>query len=235
MQATAQKLESEGQAQPTVIGYVDAITAGRIYGWAWDRERPAAKIAIRFEVAGETVAAVIADVLREDLKESQIGDGAHAFEAVLPEAVKPNEMRILAVCPKTGSTVELARRAPTGAASAGAPGDIREVVQTLCRSHHVIHRNLQSVAAAVADVRKAANGEETAAKEAEQSAAKERAAVLSRLDSLEAAMLRVDGLVRDQGSALQGLQQRPVDRISRLLSGVAVGLAAAALALTLLH
>ena len=109
------------------------------------------------------------------------------------------------------------------------------MVQTLCRSHHVIHRNLQSVAAAVADVRKAANGEETAAKEAEQSAAKERAAVLSRLDSLEAAMLRVDALVRDQGSPLQGLQQRPVDRISRLSSGVAVGLAAAALALTLLH
>jgi len=235
MEATAQKLEPEGQARPTVIGYVDAITAGRVYGWAWDRERPEAKIAIRFEVAGETVAAVIADALREDLRESRIGDGAHAFEAVLPEAVQPNEMRILAVCPKSGATVELAPRAPAGGASPGAPGDIREVVQTLCRSHHVIHRSLQSVAAAVADVRKASNGDDTAAREAEQSAAKERAAMLSRLDSLEAAMLRIDGLVRDQGSALRGLQQRPADRVSRLLSGVAAFLAAVALALTLLH
>ena len=235
MEAVAEKLEPERAARPTAIGYIDAITGGRIYGWAWDPERPAAKIAIRFEVAGETVAAVIADTVREDLKDSRIGDGAHAFEAVLPEAVQPNEMRVLAVCPETGGTVELAPRPAAGAANTNTPGDIREVVQTLCRSHHVIHRHLQSVAAAVEEARRVADGEEAAAKAIEQSVTKERVSVLARLDSLEVAMLRVDGLVREQAGALEALTRRPGDRISRLLAGVAAILACSALALVLLH
>jgi len=235
MEATAEKLQPEPHARPTVMGYVDAITGGRVYGWAWDPQQPVAKIAVRFEVGGEVVAAVIANVAREDLKDSRIGDGAHAFEAVLPEGVQPNEMRILAVCPETGDTVELVPRPAAGSANTNAPGDIREVVQTLCRSHHVIHRNLQSVAAAVEEARRVADGEEVAAKAAEQSAAKERASTLARLDSLEVAMLRVDGLVRDQASALEALKRRPADRVSRLLAGVATLLACAALALVLIH
>jgi hypothetical protein len=233
-EAIAEKLEPE-HAASTVVGYIDAFAAGRIYGWAWDPERPAAKIAIRFAVGGEPVAAVIANVAREDLRDSRIGDGAHAFEAVLPENVQPNEIRVLAVCPETGGTVELAPRPAAGAANTNTPGDIREVVQTLCRSHHAIHRNLQTVAAAVEDVRRVASGEEAAAKEAEQSAAKERASVLARLGTLEAAMVRVDGLVRDQAATIELLSRRAPDRVSRLLAGVAAILAGAALALALLH
>ena len=235
MEATVQKLQPERRGRPSVIGYVDVITAGRVYGWAWDPERPQARIAIRFEAGGETVAAVMADLPREDLKDSRIGDGAHAFEAVLPENIEPTQMRILAVCPESSETVELAPRAAAPAASANGTEDIREVVQTLCRSHHAIHANLRSVAVSIEEIRREAANEKTASKASEQSAVKERGSLASRLESMESAMLRVDGLLRDQAAKLEPLARRRADWVARLFAGLAMLLAGAALALALLR
>src|SRR5689334_22274800 len=96
--------------RPTVAGYLDAVTGSRIFGWAWDPERPDARIAIRFQVGGEIVAALIADAKREDLVANGIGDGGHAFEVALPDGIDPKAVRVLAVCPHSGETLELQQR-----------------------------------------------------------------------------------------------------------------------------
>ena len=116
MSASAEKNEAAAVRQVSVNGYIDAITGNRIYGWAWDAQQPAAKITLRMQVNGKMVGVIIADLPREDLKASGIGDGAHAFDAAIPEGVSPNDLKLMAVCPDTGQTVELAPRAIAGQA-----------------------------------------------------------------------------------------------------------------------
>ena len=89
----AQILDSEKPVEGTAItGCIDAITGDRVYGWAWDPERITARVGIRVEVDGKSVATAIADQPREDLATNGIGDGAHAFEASVPAGIPPEKV-----------------------------------------------------------------------------------------------------------------------------------------------
>lgn len=203
-------------AASTVTGCIDAIAGDRVFGWVWDPQQPAARIAIRIEAEGELVATGFADQPREDLAANGIGDGAHAFEIAVAKAIAPEKIGVIAVSPTTGENIELTQRAAEGSPEAGGAGEeLRSAVHALYRSQRFAHGKVQSLIDTVEGLRK------------EMTAKARDGTVASRLETLEVAVARVDGLLRDQAAKLAELEQRPRDHVSRILAAVAVLLAGA--------
>ena len=70
--------------QPADIdGRIDAISGGRLYGWAWDRIRPSDHLEVEIRVGDKVVATAFANQPRDDLKANGVGDGCHAFELAI--------------------------------------------------------------------------------------------------------------------------------------------------------
>ena len=67
--------------------HIDSKTPYRIAGWAWKPKRPGERLLIEAVADRQVVATVTANGYRDDLKVAGKGDGAHAFEIYLPEAV----------------------------------------------------------------------------------------------------------------------------------------------------
>jgi len=231
MSASAEKNEAAAVRQVSVNGYIDAITSNRIYGWAWDAQQPAAKITLRMQVNGKMVGVITADLPREDLKASGIGDGAHAFDAAIPEGVSPNDLKLMAVCPDTGQTVELAPRAIAGGTESNDASDLRIAVETLTKSHGFIHRKLQSIVAALEESRR--QGTKGAASNALVVSTEADYAPMSRLQTLENAIVRLDDMMSPQTAANDSIHAAPADVMPRLLSGTAVILSLTALLIAL--
>jgi hypothetical protein len=208
----------EGGKAPNVTGYIDAIEGSRIYGWAWDPQRPHARIAIRVLIAGDNVAALIADQHRADLAANRIGDGAHAFELVLPEGIAAGDAQIHAVCPETGETVLLETPPREGARISA---ELQETVTRLVRSHRVLHRNLQAALTAIEEVKRS--------EAPEDGEVGPEVAIIARIETIEAAILRIDALIADQGAKLTALHRSSADRFGRFLSLGAALLAGIAL------
>jgi len=233
MSATAEKIETQAVRQVSVNGYIDAITNNRIYGWAWDAQKPDARITVRLRAGGNTVGIVAADLLREDLKANGIGDGAHAFETAVPDGVSPNDLSIVAVCPDTGQTVELSPRAVAQQASGGGQ-DLRSAVETLAKSHGFMHRKLATIAAAMEESRR--NGAPEAVADAATASAPDGTyAPMSRVQSLEEAVLRFDTLLKQQSETIETLRSRPIDPMPRLLAAAAAILSVSALLIAILQ
>ena len=230
MAATAETNEPAPRAAvPTVSGYVDTITAGRAFGWAWDAEHPSARIAIRLESEGTVVSEGLADRLRVDLKSNGIGDGAHAFEFALPDGVPADGVRVVALCPASGQAIELAPRAAGPMPeSGGNPDDLRDMVRMLYRWQRQLQQNLESLNGTVAELC-------CDAAKAPASATAEQTQVLARhLETLEAAQLRLDAALRQQTGITEALQRAAQDRLARVLAGAAALFAAAAFMVALL-
>lgn len=104
----AAKADAE-QAIPTIEGRVDAIDRERLFGWVWSPERPDARIEVIVRLNGHTLLRVKAENERVDLRRNGIGDGAHAFEAELPEAALASveNVTVFAITPETGDQIEL--------------------------------------------------------------------------------------------------------------------------------
>lgn len=99
-----------GIAQTTQIqGRLDAIEGRRVFGWVWDRSRPNERLLIRILLEGRMVASATADMPRVDLRRAGIGDGGHAFEVELPEAIADlsDNLAVVAVLPSTGEEIVL--------------------------------------------------------------------------------------------------------------------------------
>jgi hypothetical protein len=60
-------------------GYVDSAQGGRITGWAWDRSRPRQQLDVEIYAAGTLLGSARADLFRDDLLRSKIGDGRYGF------------------------------------------------------------------------------------------------------------------------------------------------------------
>jgi hypothetical protein len=210
------------RASPSVTGFIDAITDDRVFGWAWDPQRASTRLAIRIEVDGKPVATAVADQSREDLASNGVGDGAHAFEAILAQGIKPDKIGVFAVSPDTGESLELTHRPIDGEAPcAGQSDEFRGTVHAVVRSQRLLSGRVQSLVESVDKLRT-----DAAAKTGNES-------VASRLDVLEVAVARIDGILREQGLLIDGLKRRPHDQISRVLAGAAAALAGAACMLAL--
>lgn len=83
--------EAEAEAEDDGIdaalfeGHVDAIEAGRIYGWALDPLEPARRLSVAIFHGDDELGTVVADRFREDLRDYGDGSGRHAFVFTLPK------------------------------------------------------------------------------------------------------------------------------------------------------
>lgn len=90
---------ASANAEPTVLGCVDAIDGDRLFGWAWMPDRPGHRLSVRILLDGKEAARLTADQPRADLLQHNIGDGSHAFEYRDPNG-KPLLGRTLSVLPE---------------------------------------------------------------------------------------------------------------------------------------
>ena len=105
------------EAVASVIeGRVDAVHAGRIYGWAWDRSHPADRLPVEFRAdmpdgSSVVLGRTLADRPREDLLGGNFGDGHHAFEAELelPAGFDPARVVAVVAAPSTGTIATFAQ------------------------------------------------------------------------------------------------------------------------------
>ena len=101
-------------------GYLDALDNGQVFGWAWDRLNPTDRLQIELRIEGRVAAVATADRPRPDLKDGNIGDGAHAFVATLDEGTEADAISAEAVSPSTGDRFALALRVPVSEVAANA-------------------------------------------------------------------------------------------------------------------
>ncbi|CBS89536.1 hypothetical protein [Azospirillum lipoferum] len=126
MSATAKIVElhdpaaaAEAPQGAAIVGHIDALQGGRVFGWGWDGNHPGDRLEVELRLERDggppvTLARVLADRLRPDLAGGGIGDGAHAFEAelTLPEGADPSRVVAVVRSPSTGETVTFAQPNP---------------------------------------------------------------------------------------------------------------------------
>ncbi|MFC5410162.1 putative Ig domain-containing protein [Larkinella bovis] len=71
-------------------GYLDKVECGTIRGWVWDRNKPNAAMTVEFYANGVAVGTTEANIYRQDLKDANKGNGAHAYSFTTPESLKNN-------------------------------------------------------------------------------------------------------------------------------------------------
>ncbi|MDA0991050.1 MAG: hypothetical protein O3A51_09900 [Verrucomicrobia bacterium] len=97
-----------------VVGFIDSIGGARIGGWVWNRQNPGEKVEVEIRLDNQPVETVLADRPRQDLEKAGIGDGAHGFEAHLPEQLsKEDRHRVSAIVhmPGIGGEIKLKNQA----------------------------------------------------------------------------------------------------------------------------
>ena len=126
-----------------MTGYVEAVTATAVLGWAWVPGQPN-PLHMELRLGAELVAETVADELREDLARNGIGEGRHAFTLAVPDAYRPRlaELRVFA-------RTEDGKAVPLG--TPPVDGGLEQRLQALQRgmemlvgSQRVLHRNLQA-------------------------------------------------------------------------------------------
>lgn len=240
MAEVAEKLDTppESDGAKPVNGRVDAIDGGRLFGWAFDPVAPGQRLKVRVLLDGAPVAEAIADRNRPDLRRNGIGDGKHAFEIALPEAVQKRS-RDLVVMAITGDGAGQPLRVPqpdeqAAEALIAAPLtrvlDKLDVLMAAQRQLQVSQRSLQRIPSVGADAAPADGTDDP-----NGGIDGFRTEMIQRLDDLDVHLLRMDGVVAGMEKTLTGLQKRAGGDTKPLvmLLFVLVGFAAGAL-LTLL-
>ena len=81
-----------------IEGNLDGIDGLYVVGWAWEPENPEKRLKINVYVDGILSAESMADIYREDLKYSGIGDGKYGFRIPLPNNLvdgKEHEIKVI--------------------------------------------------------------------------------------------------------------------------------------------
>lgn len=106
--STATELE-----RPPILGFVEARTADRILGWAWDPGEPEERLKVALMDGDSLLAETVADRQRDDLARNGVGDGAHAFDISLPERLRARASSLAVVARGAdGRTMPLAAPPP---------------------------------------------------------------------------------------------------------------------------
>lgn len=230
----------QDNAQPAKVepmkGRVDAIDDGRLFGWAFDPSAPTKRLTIRVLLDGKPIAEAAADQERPDLKRSGIGDGAHAFNVMLPQfaAIRAAELVVVAI---NGAGVEQALRVPKPAEQAAealiaAPMtrilDKLDMLMAAQRQLQVNQRSLQRTAPTLDGT---GSGSSVDGLDISNSIENMRSDVNIRLTELDVHLMRLDGVVGGMEKRIESLQKRSSGDIKPLflLLFVLVGFAAGAL------
>ncbi|MGI4954842.1 MAG: hypothetical protein ACRYGM_23800 [Janthinobacterium lividum] len=177
--------------RPAVAGYVEAVTAVAVLGWAWI-PGDGTPLTVMLRLGEATLSEAVADGLRDDLARSGIGEGRHAFTLPVPEdhRARLGELRVYARTPD-GDAVPL-----------GAPPAEDGVGETLVRlqrgmemlvgSQRVLHRNLQAALLARGDVNPDPNLSRPAADQARINPAADQARIRDEIATLELFVVRLE-------------------------------------------
>lgn len=236
------------KAAPSMIeGRVDALQAGRIYGWAWDRANPDDRLEVELRIDGPDGVPLVlgraaADRAREDLVGGGFGDGHHAFEADLDLPPGLDPARIVAVIrsPSTGAVHTLAQAsaeeqllertlAPHLLRIAGGVDGAR-------RDHQQIAAAQQGLARLLRDMSERVSADRAEAATAKQQKALAEAVedIEERVAGLEVFLVRIDGAMRGLDEALKAkAASSGGPMIAAALGGAAGGLAATLIGLAL--
>jgi len=191
-------------------GHLDAVHNGRVFGWVWYPSRPQHRLEVAVFIGDSSIAKVVADKPRIDLRRNGIGDGGYAFDVELPEsATEPGaDLSVVATHPDGGADLVLrirpdAERAMevTFAAAFGTALDRLEtaiVAQRRVQNEHTgALRELTGAEGILrADVRAVHDGQD---------------AIVARLGELEVFLVRFD--------TAMGLFQERLDTFAKLKSG----------------
>lgn len=232
--ATPEQDNAQSAKVEPMKGRVDAVDDGRLFGWAFDPSAPGKRLTIRVLLDGKPIAEAIADKERPDLRRNNIGDGAHAFDVMLPQfaAIRAGELVVVAI---SGSGVEQALRVPkpdeqAAEALIAAPMtrilDKLDMLMAAQRQLQVNQRSLQR-AAPVID----GTGNASTVDPISGSIEGLRGDFNQRLTELDVHLMRMDGVVAGLEKRIEALQKQTSGEIKPLfmLLFVLVGFAAGAI------
>jgi hypothetical protein len=213
--------------QPADIdGRIDAISGGRLYGWAWDRVRPSDHLEVEIRVGDKLVATAFANQPRDDLKANGVGDGCHAFEIAIELA--PGESPIASArSPVTGDVMPLRL-----------PSDVETVTEsvlgpTLLRMSALMdatQRNQQTVLRGLRELMKQGQAAPNADKRLEELAASQEE-LKAQISGVEIFLMRIDEHLHEVNNSLK---QRAPAAIDKPLRIAVTALAAGTIGLTAL-
>lgn len=182
-------------------GHVDAIEAGRVYGWALDPTTPSVRLSVTVFHGDEALGTVVADRFREDLRGYGDGSGRHAFVFTLPKGLWDADPAGFHVV-HAGSTVPLVRRdrdgrlvtreghggaGEAGSGEIGSPGWLGPVSARLAHLETALVSTARAAALTQINLRELGRDE--------------------RLAALEETQLRIDRALKAQAEALAGLRE----------------------------
>ncbi|MEQ8817613.1 MAG: hypothetical protein RLO51_24475 [Thalassobaculum sp.] len=186
--------EDDGAVDAALFeGHVDAIEAGRIYGWALNPDDPSQRLQVTIHHGSEELGTVVADRFREDLRGYGDGSGRHAFVFTLPKSLWDAEPASFHVV-HAGSPVPLMR---SSADLRSVPVDPEAVPAWLApvnsRLAHLENALVATArAAALAQISLRRLGTEQRGDD--------------RIETVEAAQLRLDQTTKAHGALLSGLR-----------------------------
>ena len=127
--ARSPSANTEAATRPSDIqGFIDAFEQHRVYGWAWDRAHPEARLRIEVRIDDAIAVETIANRARPDLATGGLGDGACAFEAAIDETREiAGNLTVVAVNPATGARHVLPGPAAPQPAGTGTAAEIARV------------------------------------------------------------------------------------------------------------
>jgi hypothetical protein len=82
---------------PAYDGVHDDANCERILGCAWDRNRPSDTVKIEILDNDSLIATVTADQFRQDLFDSRLGNGKHAFTFVVTPELKDGRLHVISL------------------------------------------------------------------------------------------------------------------------------------------
>jgi D-alanine transfer protein len=88
------------------LGNHEVTNGVQISGWAWDTTRPDTPIKVDIYDGDQLLASVLADRLRQDLKNGGKGDGKHGFRYRVPESLKDGKTHVIRI-KISGTSIEL--------------------------------------------------------------------------------------------------------------------------------
>ncbi|GAB3931883.1 T9SS type A sorting domain-containing protein [Larkinella terrae] len=85
--------ESTSAVTGSFDGYLDKVECGTIRGWVWDRNKPTTPVSVEFYTGNTVWGSTVANVYRQDLKDANKGNGAHAYSFDVPAVLKDGVSR----------------------------------------------------------------------------------------------------------------------------------------------
>jgi hypothetical protein len=208
-------LQTPALQSADIEGRIDAITGGRLYGWAWDRVRPSDHLEVEIRVGDRLVATAFANQPRDDLKANGVGDGCHAFELAVDLA--PGETPVaIARSPVTGDVMPLRL-----------PSDVETVTEsvlgpTLLRMSALMdatQRNQQTVLRGLRELMKQGQAAPNADKRLEELAASQEE-LKTQVNGIEVFLMRIDEHLHEVNNSLKQRAPAAVDKPLRIAVGL---------------